>query len=280
MLGLIAGAGLLPGELARAARRRGWRVAAVAFPGHTDPGLEAHADCLAWRAPGEIAAAAAALRAAGATRAVLAGKLEKAALYGETGALRLDADARALLASLPDQRDDSLLTALAGYLEARGIELLPQAALAPELLAGAGPLGRVAPTPEILADVAFGWPLATAIAGLDIGQTVIVKDRAVLAVEAIEGTDAAIRRAGRIAAGACAIKVAKPRQDPRFDLPAVGPDTVAALAAAGAAALAFAAGRTLVLRREELAERADASGIAVLGVGADGSGFAQGTATP
>ena len=117
------------------------------------------------------------------------------------------------------------------------MRLLPQARLVPALLVGEGPLGRTRPTPEQLADVAFGWPMAKAIAELDIGQTVVVKDRAVLAVEAIEGTDAAVRRGGAISAGAVVVKVAKPMQDPRFDIPAIGPETLSALIDCGAFAL-------------------------------------------
>ena len=119
------------------------------------------------------------------------------------------------------------------------------------------------------ADVAFGFGIAKVLAGLDVGQTVVVKDGAVLAVEAIEGTDAAIRRAGEIAPGACVVKVAKPSQDPRFDVPTIGPDTLATLRDAKAALLAYEAGRTLVLDRDDLAMEADAHGIALLGVTED-----------
>jgi DUF1009 family protein len=266
-LGLIAGGGALPLAVAHSARSRGRRVAAIAFRQQTDPRLEQGAE-VTWLDPGQVGSALAALRAAGVREAVMAGKVPKSGLYAGPAALRPDAEARALLASLRDRRDDSILAALADFLEQRGIRLLPQAQLVPELLAGEGPLGRSEPGPAQRADLAFGFPIAKAIAGLDIGQTVVVKERAVLAVEAIEGTDAAIRRAGRIAPGACVVKVAKPKQDPRFDVPAVGPETLAAMLEAKAALLAFEADHTLVLERDALVQAADAHGIALVGVAA------------
>jgi len=195
----------------------------------------------------------------------MAGKVPKAALHASPEALGLDADAAAILDRATDGSDASLLAAVADHLERRGIHLLAQAELVPELLAGEGPLGRLRPAPAQAADIAFGWPIAKAVAGLDIGQAIAVKDRCVLAVEAIEGTDAAIRRAGAIAAGASVVKVARPRQDPRFDLPAIGPETLREMVSARAAALAFEAGRTLLLQRDAVVRLADAHGIALLG---------------
>jgi DUF1009 family protein len=274
-LGLIAGMGTFPLDIARSARRRGRDVVAIAYHRHTDPRIEAAASAVTWLHPGEVAAAVEALCAAGVRDAVLAGKVPKAALCADPEGLRLDADASRILARLPARGDAALLAAVADHLEGSGIRLLDQAELVPELLAGEGPLGRARPTAAQAADIAFAWPIAKAVAALDIGQTVVVKDRMVLAVEAIEGTDAAILRAGGIASGACAVKVAGPKRDPRFDLPAVGPETARALIAAGAAALAFEAGRTVVLDRDALVAAADARGIALVGVTAGGlSGLA------
>jgi DUF1009 family protein len=143
---------------------------------------------------------------------------------------------------------------------------LAQAEVVPELLPGPGVLGALAPSDAQRADVAFGWPIARAIAGLDVGQTVVVKDCAVLAVEAVEGTDAAIRRAGDLASGGCVVKVAKPRQDPRFDVPTVGPGTLEVLAESGASLLAFEAERTLVLDLPDLIAHANTAGIVVWAV--------------
>jgi DUF1009 family protein len=265
VLGLIAGQGALPLELARAARSRGRRLVAIAFHGQTDPALEREAE-VSWLYPGEVGRALATLRRAGVSQVLLAGKVPKAGLAADPAALRPDAEALRLLAALRDRSDDSILRALADFLAGQGIELLPQAELAPELFAGPGVLGRVRPSAAQRADAAYGFPIARAIGGLDVGQTLVVKDRAVLAVEAIEGTDAAIRRAGAIAAGACVVKVAKPRQDPRFDVPAIGPATLEAMREARAGCLAFEAGRTLLLERGRLVEQADAAGIALFGI--------------
>jgi DUF1009 family protein len=264
-LGLIAGQGALPLAVSRSARGRGRRVAAIAFHGQTDPRLAEGAE-VTWLHPGEVGAALAALHAAGVREAVMAGKVPKAGLVGRFEDLRPDAEALRLLGSLRDRRDDSILGTLADFLEERGIHLLSQVDLVPELVGGAGVLGAAQPTALQRADVEFGFPIAKAIAGLDVGQTVVVKHRAVLALEAIEGTDAAIRRAGSIADAAVVVKVAKPSQDPRFDVPTVGPDTLAALRDAKAGMLAFEAGTTLLLEREVLVREADAQGIVMLGV--------------
>jgi len=268
VLGLIAGRGSLPLEVARSARGQGRPVAAIGFHGQTDPKLAEEAE-ITWLHPGEVGAALAALRDSGVSEAVMAGKVPKVGLYADPAALRPDAEALALLSNLRDRRDDSILAALANWLEERGIRLLGQAELVPGLVGGEGPLGQTALGPKQRADVAFGFPIAKTIAGLDIGQTVVVKDGAVLAVEAIEGTDAAIRRAGQVGEGACVVKVAKPRQDPRFDMPAIGLDTLAAMLEAKASALAFEAGRSLVLERAALVQAADGHGIALVGVAAE-----------
>ena len=265
-LGLVAGRGRLPFEVARAARGAGRSIAAVAFPQETDPRLGACVDTLRWLRPGEVGAILDAFAAAGVAEAVLAGAVPKVSLWGDPLHLGADAGGRALLAGLRDRRDGSILAGIERLLRARGIRLLGQAELVPELLGGAGPLGGVAPTPAQRTDAAFGWPLARALAELDLGQTLVVKDRAVLAVEAAEGTDAAIRRAGKLARGAVVVKRARPTQDPRYDLPTVGAGTLAAMRDAGASALFFEAGSTLVLEREALIAAADAHEIAVFGL--------------
>jgi hypothetical protein len=170
------------------------------------------------------------------------------------------------MGQVDDRGDDTLLGKVADFLESIGIRLLPQAALVPELLAGEGPLGKAQLTSRHETDIAFGLPVAKKLGEFDIGQTVVVKNRAVLAVEAIEGTDATLRRAGALAPGGVAVKVAKPRQDPRFDMPAIGLRTAEALVEARIEVLAFEAGATFVLEREELVRVADAHDIAVVGV--------------
>lgn len=270
-LGLIAGNGRFPLEIARAARRRGRSVAAVAFRDITDPGLGEVVDRVCWLGLGELQAALDFLHECGVSNAVLAGKVSKSRLLRERAHLQADPRATRLLEGLSDLRDGSILAALAAALERDGIRLEPQAELVPHLFVTEGVLGRVHPTPDQWLDVQFGWPIAQAVGALDIGQTIVVSDRAVLAVEAIDGTDATIERAGKLgAAGLCIVKIARPDQDLRFDLPAIGLDTVQSAARARAGVLAFEAQRTVVLDRSELVERADEFGVALVAVGADG----------
>lgn len=270
-VGLVAGAGRLPFEVARGARRAGRRVVAVAFHGFADAALEAEVDALHWVRLGELAALFGALHDAGAREAVVAGNVPKENLFAGSDLIRLDERGMAFLAALKDRSDDAILRGLGDAIEGEGVHVLSQATYAEHLLAPAGPLGRVAPTAEQLADVAYAWPLAKEIGRLDIGQTLVVRDRSVLAVEAIEGTDAAIRRGGALGRGSvCVVKVWKPGQDPRFDFPTIGPDTLVTLSEAGAALLAVEAGRTLVLERDAVVQRADELGIALLGVESGG----------
>jgi DUF1009 family protein len=268
-LGLIAGRGELPLEVLREADRRGRPVVAVAFRDQTDPRV-ASAASVTWLHPGELGSGVSALREGGVAEAVMVGKVPKADLVADPAALRLDADALALLQGLADRQDDSILGGLADFLEARGIRLVPQADWLGALLGPPGVLGTVQPSEAQERDLAFALPIAKAIAGLDIGQTVVVRDGSVLAVEAIEGTDEAIRRAGSIASGACVVKVAKPSQDPRFDVPTLGPETLAVLIEAKASVLAYEAGCTLMLNRESVVARANHEGIAVVGLAAEG----------
>jgi len=270
-LGLIAGSDRLPLELARSARDAGRHVVGLGFRELTDPALEGEVDDLVWLQLGQLDALLEALRGARLREVVMAGKVPKLLLFERGERVRPDARALRLVERLDHRADDAILSAIAAELEREGIRLLPQAALAPGLLAEPGPLGRIQPTEDQLREIAYAWPIAKGLAGLDIGQTVVVRDRAVLAVEAIDGTDATIRRGGELARGsACVVKVAKPRQDPRFDLPAIGLGTVESLAAAEVPVMAVEAGQTLVLERRALVERADAHGIALVGIEATG----------
>lgn len=264
-VGLIAGMGAFPLEVARAGRRAGTRITCVALRGLADEAIEREVEALTWVDLGEAAKGIGAFMAAGVKQVVMAGKVPKDLLY-KGDAPQLDAIGSSVMGGLEDRKDDTILGAVAGVLEKLGLEVLPQWALAPELLVGAEVLGAREPTEAQQADIDFGMPLAKRYAQLDIGQTIVVKERAVLAVEAIEGTDATIRRAGEIADGACVIKVEKVGQDPRFDVPTIGVDTIRSLVAARASVLAFEAGVTVVLDREGVAREADAHGIAVVGV--------------
>jgi DUF1009 family protein len=266
-VGLIAGLGRFPVDVARSARSNGRAVVAIAIRGLTDSALESEVERCHWVHLGDLDLLLRTLRAEGVRELLLAGKVPKTFLYRDRAALRPDARAVALLARLSDRRDDSILGAVADLLEAEGFRLLSQTALTPELVAPEGPLGRIAPEPEQWDEIAFAWPIARALGELDIGQTVVVHNRAVMALEAIEGTDETIRRGGVLSGpGACVVKLAKPRQDPRFDVPTVGVETLEALAEVKAAVLAIEARRTVVLGRDEVASFADGHGIAVVGV--------------
>jgi len=269
-LGLIAGEGNLPVQGARYAREVGRALVCVAFQDLADPCLAESADEILWIQPGEVARGLAFLREHGVREAVLAGKVAKQGLFGDRGALLLDETARSLLGDLPDLSDVKLFEGVAAVLEQAGISLLPQWSLDPALRVGVGPLGKVSPSDVQQRDIEFGLPIARGLAGQGIGQSIVVKQGVVLAVEAVEGTDAALRRAGALTKGGVAIKVARPGQDPRFDLPVIGPRTVEILRASHIAVLAFEAEATLVLDRDRLVREADAADIAVVGAALPG----------
>jgi DUF1009 family protein len=262
-LGLMCGSGALPAHVAAEARRQGWRVVAFAF-GRAE-GLEAAAD----RAiPSRLTALDAVLEALGRERVgavVFAGKLDKQEMLALAPAA--DAAGRRIVAAAGGLGDGGLAQAVSGTLGALGIEVLDPRAFLGALLAPPGPLTPRAPSPAEWQDVRLGLELARRLAGLGAGQTVVVRQGAVAAVEGLEGTTEAIRRGCALAgAGAVVVKAVGPGHDYRFDVPAVGPETVAALAAGGAAVLALEAGRVLVLERAAVAEVAARTGLAVVGV--------------
>ena len=264
-LGLIAGNGRFPFLLAAAARARGVPVAAVAIREETDPALEGLVDRISWLHVGQLSAMIDFLKSAGCTEAVMAGQIRLRLLYHDFSELAADPLATELLARIADRRGDSLLAAVADVLEAQGIRLRESTLYLEDHLARPGVLAGPAPTPEQEEDIAFGWGIAKQVAALAIGQTVVVKDRAVIAVEAMEGTDACIRRAGELGrGGVVVVKVSRPDQDLRFDIPVIGATTLRALADAKAAAMAVEAGKTLVLDPEEIRKIAAEAGIAVV----------------
>lgn len=276
-LGLVAGTGRLPADLAASARRRGWRVAAVGLRELADPALAESVDVFEWAYLGDFARIVDWLRKAGVADVVLGGKVPKAFLWERRDAIRPDALALAAVKTLGDRKDDSLLGMVVEVIEGEGLRVRSQLELAADLCAPLGPIGSRAPTPEEQRDIAFGWPVAKALGALDVGQSVVVQDAAVLALEAVEGTDAAIERGCALRdarRGVVVVKVAKPKQDPRFDVPTIGLATLRTLAKGGGGALAVEAGQTLVLEREALVAEADAHGIALVGV--DGRAFEGG----
>ena len=267
-IGLIAGNGRFPFLALDAARSLGHDVTVVAIREETSPDLEeAAADrqpaAFHWVSLGQLGRCIRILKEAGVTRALMAGQVKHTKLF--SGVVP-DLTLLSVLRRLRAQNTDALISAVADVLQEHGIELVDSTLFLAPLLAGAGTLTARSPTADERSDLAFGYRMADAIAGLDIGQTVVVKDRAVVAVEAMEGTDAVIARAGRLAGpGATVVKVAKPNQDMRFDVPVVGVSTVEAMRAAGMGVLSVDAGRTLVIDGDRVFEAADDAGIAIVG---------------
>jgi DUF1009 family protein len=263
-IGLIAGSGRFPILFAETARRRGVEVVAVAHRGETDPGLERVVTGITWIYPGELEAIIQALHVAGVRRTVMVGGIAKPRLFRE---LRPDARTLAMLARIGKLRDDLILRAVAAELEAEGILVVESTLFLDEIVPLPGLLAARAPTEEEWSEIRFGFRAAKMIGQLDIGQSVVVRSGAVIAVEGLEGTDATIRRAGQLANGdIVVVKVCKPTQDTRFDLPAVGPDTVRTLGEMRGRVLAIEARRTITLDRAEMVALADAAGIALVAV--------------
>jgi len=267
-IGLIAGNGAFPFLVLDAARRLGHEVTIVAVKEEASPDLTAAAArdpvcAIHWLSLGQLGRCIAVLKDAGVAQAVMAGQVKHAKIFS---GIVPDRALLSVLMKLGTRNTDSLISAVAGVLHDNGIELLDSTTFLGPLLAKPGTLSRRPPTPDEVADFEFGYRMADAIAGLDIGQTVAVKDKAVVAVEAMEGTDEVIARAGRLAGpGVRVIKVAKPRQDMRFDVPVVGLATVAAMRAAGASGLSLDAGKALLLDGDEFLRAAGEAGIAIVG---------------
>jgi DUF1009 family protein len=263
-IGLIAGSGRFPVLFAETAQRRGVEVVAVAHSGETAPELEQAVAEIVWIRPGELEAMVQTFKRAGVRRAVMVGGIAKPRLFKE---IRPDARALKVLARLPELRDDLILRALADELEGEGIAVVESTLYLDEIVPTPGVLGTRPPTEQEWSDIRFGFRAAKVIGQFDIGQSVVVRSGCVIAVESIEGTDATIRRAGQLGVGELVlVKVCKPTQDTRFDLPAVGPATIDLLAQAQGRALAVEAGRTITLDREEMVKRANAADIAVVAV--------------
>ncbi len=266
-VGLIAGNGRFPFLVLDAARTLGHDVTVVAIKEETFPEIEATAGergaDVHWISLGQLGACIKVLQEAGASRAVMAGQVKHTKIFG---GIVPDRTFLAALARLTSRNTDGLIGAVAGVLADHGIELLDSTAFLTPLLARAGVLTARPPSAEEARDVEFGRRMADALAGHDIGQTVVVKDQAVVAVEAMEGTDETIARAGRLAGpGTRIVKVAKPGQDMRFDVPVVGVATIEAMRAAGATTLSIDAGRTLLVDGDAVRKAADAAGIAIVG---------------
>jgi DUF1009 family protein len=267
-LGLIAGNGRFPFLVLDAARARGHQVTIIAIKGETFPEIEQSAArepraAVHWISLGQLGTLLRVFKDAGVTQAVMAGQVKHTSIF--SGAFP-DMTLLGVISRLRSKNTDALIAAVADVMREHGIELLDSTAYLQPLLAAAGTLTARAPSASECADLEFGYRMADAIAGLDIGQTICVRDRAVVAVEAMEGTDETIGRAGRLAGpGVVVVKVAKPNQDMRFDVPVVGVPTIDVMRGAGATVLSIDAGRTLVFEGDAVVAAADAAGIAIVG---------------
>lgn len=216
-----------------------------------------------WVSLGQLGRCIDILKRANVTRALMAGQVKHTRIFS---GIVPDLTLLSVLRRLRTRNTDALISAVADVLGTHGIQLVDSTAFLDPLLARSGTLTERAPNDEEHGDLAFGYRMADAIAGLDIGQTIAVRQRAVVAVEAMEGTDEVIARAGRLAGpGFCVIKVAKPNQDMRFDVPVIGVPTIEALRAAGAAVLSVDARRTVVLDGDRVFEAANGAGLSVVG---------------
>jgi hypothetical protein len=260
--GLIAGNGDFPFLVLEGARSRGIEMAVIAIREEASPNLERAAKRLHWVSLGELSRAIELLHSEGVKRAVMAGQVKHNKIFSS---IRPDWRLAKLLFSLNTKNTDALIGAIARVLEDEGIELIDSTAFLGPLLPKTGVLTARAPDEAERADIAYGREIAQRIAGLDLGQTVVIRDRACIAIEAMEGTDETIERAGRIAGGQrlAVVKVSKPKQDMRFDVPVIGRKTIDVMKQANATALAIDAGRTLLFERDNLIRAANDAGIAI-----------------
>jgi DUF1009 family protein len=260
--GLIAGNGRFPFLVLEGARSQGIEMAVIAIKEEADPDLEGRVNRLHWVSLGELSKTIDLLHKEGVKQAVMAGQVKHTKIFS---AIRPDWKLAKLLFALPRKNTDALIGAVAKVLEDEGIKLVDSTLFLKPLVPEAGVLTKRAPNDTEIADIHYGLGIARQIAGMDIGQTVVVSDKACVAVEAMEGTDETIVRASRLASGMqlVVVKVSKPKQDMRFDVPVVGLPTIQQMRACGATVLAVDAGRTLFFDREKLIELANQAGIAI-----------------
>jgi DUF1009 family protein len=263
---VIAGNGSFPFLVLESAREQGIDPLVVAIKEEASPELSGKAANVRWLSLGEIQKLLELLSAERIEKVMLAGQVKHAQLFSRS--IKADGLLRRALFGLTRRNTDALIGAFVRMLEGRGIKVVDSTLFLKALLADAGPMTRRTPDESEQSDISYGREIAKKIAGLDIGQTVVVADRACVAVEAMEGTDATIDRAAKLSNGRrlIVVKVSKPHQDMRFDVPVVGPKTIQVMRRAGASVLAVDAGKTLFFERPRLIAEADAAGIAVVGM--------------
>jgi DUF1009 family protein len=262
-LGLIAGNGPLPVAFAKEAKLNGITIVAVGHTGETREELRNHVAQMTWISVGELGEMIRALHQGGVTQAIMLGGIDKKRALND---LRIDERGWRVLRTLSARGDDALLVALAKELEGEGIKIVSSKEWLSPWLAPAGTLSSIHPNEQQQKDIRLGIRTLASIGSLDIGQTVVIKEGVILAVEAIEGTDEAIRRGGELGGSGCVVvKGSKPKQDMRFDVPVAGPETIKCMIEIGASLLALEAGQTFMIEREKMLRAADIGGICILG---------------
>lgn len=263
MLGLVAGGGQFPLLVAHGARKQGYSVKAVAFDRETSPEVSDCADRVLWIKLGQLGRMISFLQKEQVSEVVFAGPINKPGAFN----IRPDLRAIKLLLNLKSRNDNSLLTAVAREMSAENLKIVSALKFVPDLVSPSGCITRRKPTPAEMEDIVFGWPLIKKIGAMDIGQCMVVKERVVVAVEAIEGTDETVLRGGKLAGkDFTIIKTFKPGQDSRIDLPALGLGTVEAMVRANASCLAYESGTSLFFDIDQAVRLADKNNIAMVGV--------------
>lgn len=263
-VGIIAGNGEFPLLFARAAQQKGFDVYAAAIKNEASDDVEAHCREAAWLHIGQVKKLIRFFKSHGVEDVVLVGGVKKTNVFKD---IRPDTKALAFLARMRHTHDDTLLSAFASLLEGEGFSVRASTFLVPEILAEGGVWTRKRPSKDQLKDLSTGWHIAKEIGRLDVGQCLVMGRGSVLAVEAIDGTDATIRRGGGLGNGeSLLIKVSKPTQDMRFDVPAVGLETLKTMKESGVTALAMEAGCAVVFNRDEMVQFADTHGMTILAV--------------
>ncbi len=261
-IGIIAGGGRFPIMVAKSAGNRGLGIIAIAHHGETDPSLVETVDKMVWIRLGQLGRLIKALKDNGVQKAIMAGTITKRRMFGD---IRPDFKGLSLISRMAVLHDDGILRAVAAELADQGIEILSATSFLPELVTPLGCLTKKEPNKAEKEDIVLGWKIAKELGRLDIGQCVVVRNKTILALEAIDGTNETIRRGGKLAGkDAVVVKVSKPTQDLRFDVPSVGIETIRIMAKVNASVLALEAGKTLMFERSAMIENADKVGISII----------------
>jgi DUF1009 family protein len=264
-IGIISGNGDLPFIAARNAKERGYSVYVCAIRGETDASIEKYGDAVEWVKLGELKKLVSFFKKREVERVCFVGKITKTSLF--SGDLKPDFDCVMLFAKLRNKKDDTILGSLCDYLEQHGLKVIDSTTYLDDCMPGKGLLSKKGPSKAQEEDIQFAWHLAKESGRLDIGQSVVVKDKAVLAVEAIEGTDEAIKRGGLLGRGdVVVVKVAKPNQDMRFDVPTIGIHTIESMLSAKAKVLAFEAGKTILIDKEDVISLVNKQNLVLIGL--------------